>query len=120
MALCASILAASEDWVVPDEARERENPVEASPKNVAQGEVHYKKQCLMCHGKSLKGDGPAAGMFEATPADLSTKEARERLTDGEIFYKITEGRTPMPSMRARLSEEDRWKLIRYVRSMQAR
>ena len=109
-----------QEWVVPEEERAKENPIDASAEAIAEGEGHYKKQCLMCHGESLKGDGPAVAMFQAKPPDLSTKEARERLTDGEIFFKITEGRNPMPSMRTRLSEEERWKLIHFVRTLQAK
>jgi mono/diheme cytochrome c family protein len=74
----------------------------------------------MCHGKELKGDGPAISMFQVKPPNLSTSEARARLTDGEIFYKVTVGKSPMPAMGSRLSEEERWKLVLYVRSLQAK
>ena len=39
--------------------------------------------------------------------------------DGEIFYKITVGKKPMPSMKTKLSEEERWQIVHYVRSLQA-
>ena len=73
----------------------------------------------MCHGKSFEGDGPAVAMFQKKPPDLSSQEARERLTDGEIFYKITVGKSPMPSMESKLSEDERWKVVHYVRSLQS-
>jgi mono/diheme cytochrome c family protein len=38
------------------------------------------------------------------------------LTDGEIYYQITEGRKPMPSFKKRLTEEQRWQLVLLVRS----
>jgi len=38
------------------------------------------------------------------------------LTDGEIFYQITQGRKPMPSFRKKLTEDQRWKLVILVRS----
>jgi len=40
----------------------------------------------------------------------------EEMTDGEIFYKISEGRRPMPSFKKRLTEEQRWQLVNYVRT----
>ena len=74
---------------------------------------------MMCHGEQLRGDGPAAAMFQKAPPDLSTAEARERMTDGEIFFKITVGKRPMPAMEAKLSEVKRWEVVHYVRTLQA-
>lgn len=107
-------------WEVPEEARAVKNPLEASPEVVAAGEASYKKQCVLCHGESFKGDGSAVAMFQKKPPDLSTQKARERLTDGEIFYKMTVGKKPMPSMESKLSEEERWQIVHYVRTLQAK
>jgi mono/diheme cytochrome c family protein len=41
------------------------------------------------------------------------------LTDGEIFYQITQGRKPMPSFRKKLTEDQRWQLVILVRSFAA-
>ena len=38
------------------------------------------------------------------------------VTDGEIFYQITEGRRPMPSFKRRLTQDQRWQLVLLVRS----
>jgi mono/diheme cytochrome c family protein len=38
------------------------------------------------------------------------------VTDGEIFYQISQGRKPMPGFKKRLTEEQRWQLVLYVRS----
>jgi len=37
-------------------------------------------------------------------------------SDGEIFWKITTGHNAMPSWK-HLSEQDRWALVRYIRSL---
>lgn len=112
-------LAFVQTWDVPEAERAVKNPLEASPAVLADGEASYKKQCILCHGDSFKGDGSAVAMFPKKPPDLSTTEARKRLTDGEIFYKITVGKTPMPAMESKLSEEQRWQIVHYVRSLQA-
>jgi hypothetical protein len=39
-----------------------------------------------------------------------------KVTDGEIFYQITEGRRPMPSFKNRLTQDQRWQLVLLVRS----
>jgi mono/diheme cytochrome c family protein len=117
--LLSSALSLAQAWEVPEKERAAVNPLEVSPEVLAAGEASYKKQCVLCHGESFRGDGSAAAMFQKKPPDLSTQEARERLTDGEIFYKITVGKKPMPSMKTKLSEEERWQIVHYVRSLQA-
>ena len=41
------------------------------------------------------------------------------MTDGELFYKLSEGRKPMPSFKKRLTEDQRWQLILLLRSFAA-
>ncbi|MFQ5791921.1 MAG: c-type cytochrome [Acidobacteriota bacterium] len=107
-------------WDVPEEARAVENPVPLSPEVLEAGATLYEKNCVMCHGESAKGDGPATQFVKPAPPDISTAEARARMTDGEIFYKITVGKKPMPAMNKKLTEEERWKVIHYLRSLQAK
>ena len=56
-------------------------------------------------------------MYDPTPSDLTDAVRMNKLTDGEIFYQITEGRKPMPSFRKKLSDEQRWQLVLFVRSL---
>ena len=39
-----------------------------------------------------------------------------RMTDGELFWKISEGHRPMPAFKNKLSEEERWQLVDYIRT----
>jgi hypothetical protein len=79
----------------------------------------------MCHGDKGKGDGPAGKFNALPPHDLTDPEIQNRMTDGEILWKLTEGRKQeeevvMPSMREKVpEEEDRWKLVLYVRALGA-
>ena len=109
----------SATWEVPDEARAVENPVESTPEAIAAGGELYKKHCLMCHGEALKGDGPATQFIKPAPPDISTAEAKERMTDGEMFYKITMGKRPMPAMQRKMDDTERWNVVLYVRSLQS-
>jgi mono/diheme cytochrome c family protein len=104
-------------WVAPEAARTRVNPLPSSDEVLREGLKLYKKNCLTCHGTEGKGDGPATQFIESTPTDLSQPEVQSRLTEGEIFWKLTEGRNPMPSFKKKLSETERWHLARYVRSL---
>src|SRR5437879_1261476 len=70
-----------------------------------------------CHGEQGKGYGPEARTHSPLPADLSDGRRMSAVTDGEIFYQITEGRRPMPSFKTRLSQDQRWGLVLFVRSL---
>jgi mono/diheme cytochrome c family protein len=106
-------------WVAPEAARAAVNPISPTPDVIAEGQRLYERNCLTCHGAKGKGDGPATPFIETSPTDLSRPAAQSRMTDGEIFWKVTEGRNPMPSFKKKLSEEERWKLVYYVRSLRA-
>ena len=116
--LLAFAAAAQEAWEVPEEARAAENPVAAGDAAVEAGRALYGARCASCHGDEGKGDGRATRFIKPAPADISTAEARDRMTDGEIFYKITEGRKPMPGMKRTLSEEERWQVVHFLRTLQ--
>lgn len=109
---------AQEVWTVPDEARATENPVPLTDAALAAGEQSYGARCASCHGDTGKGDGKATRFIKPAPADISTVEARDRMTDGEMFYKITEGKKPMPGMARTLSDEERWQVVHYLRTLQ--
>jgi len=104
-------------WVVPTEAKERKNPLSTADVNLGATKQLYIDHCSDCHGDSGKGDGSEAMMYEPTPSDLTDTARMNKLTDGEIYYQITEGRKPMPSFRKRLTEDQRWQMVIFVRSL---
>lgn len=102
----------------PEEAKKLKNPVPRNEQALQAAKAIYMEKCVNCHGETGKGDGPEAMMYDPAPADLSGAHAREK-TDGEIFYQITEGRKPMPPFKDQLTEEQRWQLVHYVRTLAA-
>ena len=42
-----------------------------------------------------------------------------RLTDGELYWQTTYGRRPMPAFAHKLSDEQRWKVVDYIRTFAA-
>lgn len=104
-------------WVVPIPEKERQNPLSTSQANLAAAMKIYSDQCANCHGDGGKGDGSDAMMYDPAPSDLTDAAKMNKLTDGEIYYQITEGRKPMPSFKKKLSEEQRWQLVIFVRSL---
>lgn len=105
------------DWPVPAAAAQVKNPVVATEANIAAGKAIFTDKCVKCHGEKGAGDGPMAMMYDPPPADLSEAKMMNSMPDGEIFYKITEGRRPMPSFKDLLSDEQRWQLVDYLRTL---
>jgi mono/diheme cytochrome c family protein len=58
-------------------------------------------------------------MYAPAPSNLTDTPHMMKLTDGELFYQISVGRKPMPSFKKRLTEEQRWQLVLFVRSLAA-
>jgi len=106
-------------WTIPEEAKLRKNPIASSPEALAAARAIYLDKCANCHGQTGKGDGPDAASYYPSPASLADSKRMNARTDGEIFYQITQGRKPMPSFQKRLTEQQRWQLVLYIRSLSA-
>jgi mono/diheme cytochrome c family protein len=102
-------------WAIPPEAKAMKNPLAPSDANIATAKQVYSDQCANCHGDTGKGDGSDAMMYDPAPSDLTDAAKMGKVTDGEIYYQITQGRKPMPSFRKKLSEQQRWQLVQLVR-----
>jgi mono/diheme cytochrome c family protein len=108
------------EWKAPADAKNVKNPradKKADKKEMAEAKKVAETNCASCHGPEGKGNGPAAAALPPPkPADwTSAKVASE--TDGEIFWKISNGRGAMPPWK-HLPEKDRWDLVNYIRTLQ--
>ena len=106
-------------WSAPAAEARKTKPVAANESSLTAGQKIYVKRCISCHGKTGNGDGPNAADLGIHPAKLSDPTIRAE-TDGELFWKITVGKKPMPSYATRLSPTDRWNVINYFRSLPSR
>ena len=102
-------------WEAPAAEKGKKNPLPADAKTVEQGKKVAQVNCVTCHGAKGKGDGAAAAALNPKPADWTSKKVQAE-SDGEIFWKISNGRGPMPAWKF-LPENDRWALVRYIRSV---
>lgn len=116
VALVYAALQGDKRWVVPEEVKRLKNPLPPSEPTLKAARRIYLDECAQCHGEHGKGDGPEAMMHSTAPADLTDAGRMNTVTDGEIFYQISEGRKPMPSFKKRFTEEERWGLVLFVRS----
>jgi mono/diheme cytochrome c family protein len=101
-------------WV----GRRLQNPVPLTLSNVRRGQARFNIYCIVCHGTRAEGDGSATGpnRFPAPPS-LHTAQAIG-YADGAIFHIITKGTGKMPAYADKLDEQDRWKVIYYLRALQ--
>lgn len=95
-----------------------------SIKLLEEGKLLYGMMCLHCHGD--KGSSGTVPMGAPKFNDFS--EERERiingdtlrykmnnLTEGNIFHSITYGIKNMPPHSSKVTEEERWKIIYYIK-----
>jgi mono/diheme cytochrome c family protein len=109
-------------WELPSGADKTKNPVATSADSVQKGKDLYlardKGNCVFCHGTAGSGNEETAGRMRRKPADISNKERMDSMTDGEVFWKISKGITGiMPAGEKRMTEEERWNVINYIRTL---
>jgi len=94
------------------------NPIGASPEASQAGQKLYVTNCVPCHGSTGKGDGPSAAGLNPRPADFTLHMSPGMHTDGQIFLWIKNGfpNSAMPAWSDRLSEEQIWQLVSYLRT----
>lgn len=109
---------AATTWQAPEEFTQTENPFVRDKDSLNIGKKAYSFYCSGCHGKKGLGNGEAINPFGRLAPSLVTAKVNEK-TDGDLFWKITEGKWPMPAFWEGdfLSEDDLWHLINYVRSI---
>jgi mono/diheme cytochrome c family protein len=111
-----SIHAQSKTWVAPASAVAVKNPLAGNTETLKYAKVIYVTYCTPCHGTKGYGDGPAAAGLNTKPANHSS-DVVQKETDGTLFWKISEGRNPMPSYKTVLTENQRWELVNYIRTL---
>ena len=96
------------------------NPVTATDETLLKGKEVFSVFCAGCHGDTGAGDGIlySSGLYPLQPRLLTGKDA-DKLKDGEIFHSITLGFGSMGAHGSQVRAEDRWKIIHYIRQLQA-
>lgn len=109
-------------WDIPVDAAQTKNPVTADDESIAKGRDMFmtrKGNCVFCHGETGAGNEANFPKLRRKPADLSNGERMPKLSDGEIYWKITRGITGiMPAYDdPKLTAEERWHLVNFVRTL---
>lgn len=102
----------AQQWVAPEDKKGVVAPFKFTPDSVKKGEAIFMKNCTSCHGIVGKKNWAKITPEPGDPAS----DRFQKQTDGELFYKITTGKIPMPEFKNILPENDRWNVIAYFRS----
>ena len=93
----------------PASAKAMKNPLAGQQTAIDAGKTVYARNCLACHGKTLKGTGNVPSLIDGK---------LKGVTEGEIFWFITKGDKDngMPAW-GFMPEEKRWQVVSYVRAV---
>ena len=94
------------------------NPLDVSIELIDEGKAIFTRECFVCHGDAGRGSGPYREDLQPGPPDFGDG-SYGNYTDADYFWRISEGVpwTAMPSWKVEYSEDDRWKLVHYIRLM---
>jgi mono/diheme cytochrome c family protein len=104
---------------IPAGARKLQNPAAQTPENLRDARLHFADHCAICHANDGSGDTLIGRNLYPKPPDLRREET-QKLADGELFWIIENGVrfTGMPAFGgAHGSEQDSWKLVRFIRHL---
>src|SRR5213078_3287527 len=92
-------------------------PLEVTRELMERGQQRFNITCAMCHGATAAGNGITKQYGLATVVTLQDERIR-KMSDGEIFNTITNGKNTMMAYGPNIIVPDRWAIIAYLRALQ--
>src|ERR1700752_4343652 len=92
-------------------------PVPVTPELVQRGRERFNITCAMCHGATATGNGIVKQHGLATVVSLQDDRLR-KMSDGEIFNTITNGKNTMMAYGPKIFVADRWLIIASLGALQ--
>jgi len=108
-----SVPTTGREIVSPDS--EPKNPLQPSAAGQKRGQALFSINCAMCHGQSPAERGPVGKKLKPPPPGLDHDLLQER-SDANIFKAITFGFGRMPPFRDRLTPQERWEMVNFLRT----
>lgn len=98
------------------------NPYFITTSGLEKGKNLYNIQCGICHGEKADGNGylvrEDGGKYPVQPANFMLDEF-VAASNGRYYHAIMHGKNLMGGYSDKLSYEERWYVIQYIRSLQA-
>jgi mono/diheme cytochrome c family protein len=104
-------------WVAPEYSNSSQNPFVGNQKATEEGKMIFNQMCVLCHGNNGQGNGEAGLTLQTPPANFLALNVKSQ-SDGAIFWKITNGKAPMATYFEILTDDQRWKLVNYIRELE--
>jgi len=113
-----SLANAAKDVVIPLEAGGKKNPLPETDEVVRQGQQVFVESCALCHGGDGHGETSLGRHMDPPAMDLSSSHV-QHWSDGELFWIIQNGvrLTGMPAWKSSISDDDTWKLARFIHNL---
>ena len=92
-------------------------PIPVTRELIERGQQRFSVTCAMCHGAAAAGNGIVKQHGLATVVSLQDERIR-KMSDGEIFNTITNGKNTMMAYGPNIIVPDRWAIIAYLRALQ--
>ena len=93
------------------------NPTVDFDSSIKRGKVLFAKNCAKCHGLSGNGYGVVAHGFTTWPKQLWVWYKADSSADSYLFWILENGKSDMPPWGLILSEDERWDLINYIKTI---
>ena len=90
--------------------------MEDSEEVLKEAKVLYDRYCVHCHGDKGMGDGSVGKVYKGVTA-YNSRSVKDK-PEGHIFHVITHGKGRMWGHGSQISIEDRWKIVKYVQTLQ--
>ncbi len=102
-------------------------PLNLTEKTIKDGKKLYTSFCAHCHGKEGKGKGSIKNaIYGAVPSysdetpNRRGNRSMNRLSEGHIYHTIMFGLNAMGPHSSLIRENDRWKIVAYVQTLQGK
>jgi mono/diheme cytochrome c family protein len=109
---------AAKDVTIPLEAGKMKNPLPETAEVVSQGQTVFLGSCAQCHGADARGDTEIGRNMYPPAMDLTSSHV-QHWSDAELFWIIQNGvrLTGMPAWKSNISDNDTWKLARFIHNL---
>ena len=92
------------------------SPIEDGDEVLKEAKILYDRFCVHCHGEKGMGDGSVGVVYKGVTA-YNSRAVKDK-SEGHIFHVITHGKGRMWGHGSQISIEDRWKIVKYVQTLQ--